>query len=252
MAEPKITQAAIGLLEEVSGAPRKPWKLGMGPASKAIAQMKPLTWWRLNEFSGPLAEDESGYHHDGTYEGGVAYYLDGPDAAEFTANEINRAPHFVGGRLCTELAGLGADYSISLWIWNGMPNDGRDISGWFYSRDHNHGLSAYGEHLGVGGKSGNTGRLIFQGDKLLAGKTEVPRWSWQHVVLVRSGNSVRVYLNSALEIEGEAKPSVIAECFFGGRSDNDSGWEGRLDEVAVFKRALSADEVASLGASSQK
>jgi hypothetical protein len=133
-----------------------------------------------------------------------------------------------------------------------MPNDGRDVSGWFYSRDHNHGLSAYGEHLGVGGKSGNTGRLIFQANKRLAGKTEVPRWTWQHVVLVRSGNSVRVYLNGALEIEGESKPSDVTECFFGGRSDNDSGWEGRLDEVAVFKRALSVDEVAKLGATPQK
>lgn len=224
----------------------------MGPASKTIAKMKPLMWWRLNEFSGPLAVDDSGNHHEATYEGGVAYYLDGPDAASFTAGEVNRAPHFVGGRLCSEIADLGADYSISLWLWNGMPNDARDVSGWLYSRDHNHGLSSYGEHLGVGGKSGNTGRLIFQSDKILAGKTEVPRWTWQHVVLVRAGSAVRVYLNGALEIEGEAKPSKIAECFFGGRSDNDSGWEGRLDEIAVFNRALNADEVARLGAGSQK
>ncbi|HSI62182.1 MAG TPA: LamG-like jellyroll fold domain-containing protein [Candidatus Saccharimonadia bacterium] len=252
MAEPKITQAAIALLEEVSGAPRKPWKLGMGPASKAIAQMKPAMWWRLNEFSGPLAADESGNHHEATYEGGVAYYLDGPDAASFTAGEVNRAPHFVGGRLCSEFSDVEADYSISLWLWNGMPNDARDVSGWFYSRDHNHGLSAYGEHLGVAGRSANPGRLIFQGDKLLAGKTEVPRWTWQHVVLVRAGSTVRVYLNGALDIEGQAKPSTIPECFFGGRSDNDSGWEGRLDEVAVFNRALSADEVAQLGTAPQK
>jgi hypothetical protein len=252
MAEPKISQAAISLLEKVSGAPRKPWHLSAGPASKTIAGLKPAMWWRLNEFSGPLAADASGNHRHATYEGGVAYYLDGPEAPQFCAGEVNRAPHFVGGRLCSDLSEIREAYSVSLWLWNGMPNDGRDVSGWFYSRDHNHGLSAYGEHLGVGGKSGNTGRLVFQGDTVLAGKTEIPRWTWQHVVLVRAGSAVRVYLNGSLEIEGQARPSTITECFFGGRSDNDSGWEGRLDEIAVFNRALSADEVAGLGAAPQK
>jgi hypothetical protein len=252
MAEPKITQAAIGLLEKVSGAPRKPWMLGTGPASKTIATMKPTMWWRLNEFTGPLAADDSGNHRDATYEGGVAYYLDGPHSDKFCAGEVNRAPHFVDGRLCSEFSDLGADYSISLWLWNGMPNDAREVSGWFYSRDHNHGISDYGEHLGVSGKGASTGRIIFQGEKLLTGKTEVPRWTWQHVVLVRAGSTVRVYLNGALEIEGEARPSTVTECFFGGRSDHDSGWEGRLDEVAVFNRALSADEVTRLGVTPQK
>jgi hypothetical protein len=137
-----------------------------------------------------------------------------------------------------------------MWLWNGMPNDGRDVSGWFFSRDHDLGLSAFGEHVGIGGKSGNTGRLIFQSGKdtakIIAGKTEIPRWQWQHVVLVREGAKLRVYLNGALEIEGEAAACNIAQCFFAGRSDNDSNWEGRIDEVAVFDRALSDAEVAKL------
>ena len=131
-----------------------------------------------------------------------------------------------------------------------MPNEGRGTSGWLYSRDHNHGLGVYGEHLGIGGKSGNTGRLIFQSgnnaSKVVAGKTEVPRWQWQHVALVREGEQVKVYLNGKLEIQ-TAAPVVEAEpMFLGGRSDNDANWEGRLDEAALFDRALSADEIARL------
>jgi hypothetical protein len=38
----------------------------------------------------------------------------------------------------------------------------------------------------------------------------------------------------------------VPSCFFAGRSDNDSNWEGRLDEVAVFDRALGAEEIAKL------
>lgn len=246
MAEPKITQAAIGLLEEVSGAPRKPYGLSAGPATKAVAGLKPAMWWRLNEFSGPLAMDEGPSRRHATYEGGVAYYLDGPHSEAFCATDVNRAPHFVGGRMCSDLTGIGEAHTISMWIWNGMPNDGREMSGWFFSRDHNHGVSGYGEHLGVGGSAGNTGRLVFLAGTELAGKTEIPRWTWQHVVLVREGAMVKVYLNGELEIEGEAKASAIPACFFAGRSDNQANWEGRLDEVAIFDRVLSQQEVEQL------
>jgi hypothetical protein len=43
------------LLETVSKAPRKPWALSAGPATKAISALKPFAYWRLNEFTGPLA-----------------------------------------------------------------------------------------------------------------------------------------------------------------------------------------------------
>lgn len=242
MAEPKIAQAAIGLLEQVADAPRRPQGLGAGSATRAMAGLKPVLWWRLNEFGGPLATDESGHQRHGVYEGGVAYYLDGPHSQAFCAGEVNRAPHFVGGRLAAGLGDVSGNCTVSLWIWNGMPNGVRDITGWFYSRDHSHGVSAHGEHLGVN----KEGRLIFQAKKILTGRTLVPRWTWQQVVLVHEGGKVRVYLNGQLEIEGEAAECRIPTVFFGARSDLDSGWEGRLDEVAVFDRALSPDEIAGL------
>ena len=242
-AEPKITQAAISLLETVSNKPRKPWKLSDGPAAKAILALKPFAYWRLNEFTGPLAADETKNRRDASYEAWVTYYLDGPQSGKFCEDQVNRAPHFVGGRLCADATGLGENYTLSMWIWNGLPNDAREMNGWFYSRDHNHGLSAFGEHLGIGGTSGRTGRLVFQN---AGGKTEIPRWTWQHVVLVRQGDQARVYLNGSLEIETKAAAVSIPSVFFGGRSDNESNWEGRMDEIAVFDRALSAEEVAKL------
>ena len=55
-----------------------------------------------------------------------------------------------------------------------------------------------------------------------------------------------MYLNGQLEIEGKAPAVTIEELMLGGRSDNDSNWEGRLDEAAVFNRALTAEEIAQL------
>lgn len=254
MAEPKIAEAAIELLEKVSGQPRREWKLSDGAAARAILDAKPTAYWRLNEFTGPHASDATGHGHDAVYERDITYYLDGPHSADFcNKGDVNRAPHFVGGRLRAQMDGNGDHYSISMWLWNGMPNDGRDVSGWLFSRSRDHGLGEFGDHLGIGGKSAHTGRLVFfHGDDITsatAGKTEIPRWQWHHVVLVRDGENVRVYLNGQLDLETKTPINALAslcQCFFGGRSDNDSNWEGRLDEIAVFDRALSAADVAKL------
>jgi hypothetical protein len=254
-AEPKIAEAAIHLLETVTGQPRRPWKLPEGPATRAVLDAKPLAYWRLNEFTGPLAADATGRGHHAAYEAGITFYLDGPRPAEFASKEeINRAPHFVGGRLRARLEQLGERCSVSLWAWNGMPNDGRDVSGWILSRGPDFGLNAASEHLGIGGKSGHTGKLVFfQGDNassVVAGKTELPRWQWHHIALVRDGQTVRAYLDGQLELEtklsAKPAPAGFGQLFLGGRSDNDSNWEGRLDEIAVFDRALTSREISKL------
>ena len=67
-----------------------------------------------------------------------------------------------------------------------------------------------------------------------------------HLVLSRSAKQIQVYLNGSLEIEWDvpaAFPEGFDQVFVGGRSDNMDNWEGRIDEVAIWKRALNADEV---------
>jgi len=254
MAEPKIVEAAIAMLEKVSNRPRRDWKLTDGPAAQAILAAKPAAYWRLNEFTGPHAADSSGAGRGAVYEREITYYLDGPKPTEFCRDgELNRAPHLVGGRLRAQFDALGDRYSVSMWLWNGMPNDARDLSGWLFSRDHDHGVGAFGDHLGIGGKSAHTGRLVFfhgaDPAAAVAGRSEVPRWQWQHVAFVREGENVRVYLNGQLDLETKASATTLPnlrQCFFGGRSDNEANWEGRLDEIAVFDRALNSDEIAKL------
>jgi hypothetical protein len=144
------------------------------------------------------------------------------------------------------LESLADTYTVAMTFWNGMPSDARATTGWLFSRDHAHALSLGGQHLGIGGTGTLPGRLIFQQgfDQPIVGKTVIERWTWNQVVMVRDARRVRVYLNGNDEPEIDAELSskseaVIATCFVGGRSDNDSNWEGRIDEVAVFDRAAS-------------
>ena len=253
-AEPKVAEACIELLEKVSGQPRRKYHQSQGPAAEAIASLKPTAWWRLDEFAGPRAVDSSGQNCDGIYEPDVTYYLEGPHSNQFCKeDEKNRAAMFVGGRIGGRVPKLGNAYSVSLWLWNGMPNEGRDESGWFFSRGTNNGLSLWSDHLGIGGKSGHAGPVDFlprrRSANHPAGQTVIPRWEWQHVVLVRDGKDLRVYLNGRLEIETQAPadfPEGFENVFLGGRSDNHANWEGRLDEIAIFNRALTEQEVAKL------
>ncbi len=256
-AEPKITETALGLLEKVAGRSRRRFEQSRGPASDAVLQAKPIAYWRLDEFSGPRALDASGHGRDALYEPSVVFVLDGPwPEALCTGGEKNRAAHFAGGRLRARLDVPGDQYSVALWFWNGMPTDAREVAGWMFSRGRDHGQSPHDDHLGIGGTI-HPGRLVFlhgaedDGEKLAVGRTPIERWSWNQVVLVRNGHSVRVYLNGRQppEIETEStavRPIPLDQFFFGGRSDNQSNWEGRLDEIAVFDRALSAEEIKRL------
>lgn len=242
-AEPKITEACLRLLEEVSAKPRRVPLVSQGSLAKAIAELKPIHWWRMDELQGPLAIDEQG-NRDGHYEDGVVFYLEGPDSKGFTPGQVNRCAHFAGGRLRARLPKLGNTYAISLRFWNGMPDNSRTVLGWMFSRGRDHSLDALGDHLGLDGK----GNLLFSdGGKTHPGKSSVKRWTWMQATLVRKGEDVRVYLDGKIEIEAKVTANLPAEdIFIGGRNDNRSNWEGRIDEVALFDRALTQKEVESL------
>ena len=96
------------------------------------------------------------------------------------------------------------------------------------------------EQLGVGGTAGHTGKLVLQlgTSEPIGGKTDIDRWTWYHVNLVRDNKTIKVFLNNATEpeievaAEGEVPPWAD-EWFFGGSSDGTMNWEGRLDEIVV-------------------
>ena len=47
-------------------------------------------------------------------------------------------------------------------------------------------------------------------------------------------------------------PAGCGKLFFGGRNDKAFGFEGRLDEAALYNRALSAKEIADHFAAAEK
>lgn len=175
-------------------------------------------------------------------------------AAEATARPpASRAFHFAGGRMKAQVK-LGENYSAAFFLWNALPADARPVTGYAFSRGKD-GDKDHGEHLGIGGnyKAEAQGRLIlFNGnaaDQLLIGKTKLALKAWHHVVLVREGAKVRVHLDGkpVPDLEGELPVKIESdEIFIGGRADNFANWEGKLDEFAIFDRALTPNEASAL------
>jgi hypothetical protein len=235
-AEPKILEAMLGLLEQVCGRRRRAVIDQHGPSAKAVLAAKPAAYWRLNESSGPVARDATGHKRHARYEDGIAFYLEGLAPPAFSLGQINRAPHFAGGRIIANVAGVRDRYSLELWFYNGLTADAQAVTGYLFSRG--------ADQLAIGGAERTAGRLLFlHPGGVLEGTTPLALKTWYHLLLVRDRSDVRVYLNGNArpEISGQAAPTPPAmQIFIGGRQDNVANFEGKIDEVAIFSRALPA------------
>lgn len=218
--------------------------------SGAILAAKPIAYWRLDEFAGPIASDSSGHNLHAVYDAKVAYFLGGPRSDAFcTDGEENRAAHLAGGRLQARIESLGEHYAISMWFWNGLPTDARDVSGWLISRGPAFSRGESGEHVGVGGGENHPGKIMFHnGTTVVAGRTSIERWTWNHLLFVCDGVHRRVYLNGEetpeidTVVSGDNRPEPPT-FFFGGHCSGDSSWEGRLDEIAIFDRPMAPSKL---------
>ena len=198
-AEPKIVDAALKLLEQVAGKPRRVSVLPQSPYARSIMTSKPLAYWRLEEMQGPVAVDSSGHNHRARYEGAVAYYLPGPlPSGSSTGKLLNRAVYLAGGGLEAELESLSDRYTIELWFWNGLPNDARPTTGVVFGFDTVVSGRSIRTQLGIGGMQEARGRLFLRtgaADAIVsAGKAEITSKTWHHVALVHSGQHVTVYI----------------------------------------------------------
>jgi hypothetical protein len=262
-AEPKVVEESLRLLESVSGLNRKPPGDSSSRYEDAILEDRPQAFWRLNDLGGVGPRDRFG-RHKAVFEDGVVFGLPGvqrwggaksqrPEVESvFQGDGVNRAAHFVGGRLKIMLHELGPHYTMEFWVWNGMPHHLRPVAGWLFSRGVDGDKKGLGDHLGIAGNAPSTtpGCLLFwKGagfEAALCGSTPLSNERWHHVVFVRERAAVRVYLDGKLEIHGQASVELNERAqmaFLGGRFDGVDGLEGRIDEVALYDTPLAADRV---------
>lgn len=234
-AAPKVVEALTEMLEKVSGQPRHKVTTSHGAYARAVLAARPMAYWRLEELSGMHVRDATGKNNDATYESGIAHWLDGPPSEAFSgANVINRCVHLAGGHISSTFTEIKDTYSVELWFWNGLPVDLRPVTGVLFSRG--------ADVLAIGGTKDTPGRLTFGS---LVGQTTLAAKTWTYVALVRNGASVKVYLNghNEPELSGEVAPDATSVMCVGSGGEKSTTFEGKIDEIALYKRALSTSEI---------
>ncbi len=252
--EPLTVETELQLLEKVAGEKRKTPAESDGPYAKTVLQSKPLAYYRLGELDGNVALDRTGNGYNATVEPMTVHYLPGPDGPGFCQpGVVNRCLHFVAGRLTVDLPKLDNDYTVEMWFFNGLPNDARSVTCYLFSRGPEGDEDASGDNVGISGKSNESPGLVglYNGDKVktsLRAGPVIEKKTWHYLAFVRRGEQIELYLDGSTEpiVSGTAQATFPAGCTrfcFGGRSDKFANLEGKLDEIAVYDRALPADEI---------
>ncbi|QEG39873.1 PVC-type heme-binding CxxCH protein [Roseimaritima ulvae] len=248
-AEPKIVEKILTLLESVSGKPRRVLVDPPSAFSLAVMKAQPTAYWRLGDMVVDQAVDATG-QHPAKFDGGVALYLQGPDlqvdSTTGKQDSINRCVYFAGGSLQANVAQLPSHYSLSMWFWNGLPAGSEDPSAALFSR----GAGAAQESLSIVSTDEGLPVLAFRSggtaqehSEQHVGSTPLVTKAWHHVTVVRDAEGIRIFL------DGKARPELAtslrsaapasAEFSFGN-------FDGKLDEIALFARIVSVDEMVDI------
>ena len=224
--------------------------------AEAVAASKPVAYWRMNHFRDRSIEDAAGNKNAAICETGVVLAPPNAPPPDTDKKTADRAACLTGGRIRAAIKGLADAYSVEFCFYNTMPNTARPVTGYIFSRGREGSEGTPGDDLGISGTSAPStvppGRLFFyNGDaaRLAVGKTELALETWNHLVLVRNGPRIAVYLNgnAAPEISGEMEkgyPDGATQLFVGGRNDNFANFQGRIAEISVYDRALTGEEAA--------
>lgn len=139
---------------------------------------------------------------------------------------------------------ITGDITVSAWIYPTSTGEGG--YGVIFTKTTG-GSDGYEFDMTVGtgllfsARGGNTGTTA---------NSSVTLNTWQHVAAVRSGTALTFYVNGASVSSSSGIPtintSVSGTAYIGNQQTQGATFAGYLDEVAVFSKALSAEEIRSL------
>ncbi|MDD5144693.1 MAG: LamG domain-containing protein [Candidatus Pacebacteria bacterium] len=207
--------------------------------TKSTENTGPVGYWKFDEGSGYTAYDSSGNSINGTLKN-----FDFDDDSNWESGKVAGALEFDGTNDYVDVPDQSAtlwdnDFSLSVWVKTDTVANGSAYI-----------VSAAGTRNSELRR--NTSTIEY---KIWTGAVEqkvvsptISAGVWYHVVFTRSKtNGMKLYLNGNLEATntytGDAASRSMSDSI-GQLGDNSNYWDGSIDEVKIWDRALSADEIA--------
>lgn len=236
-AEPKMVSAMLSLLERVSEKKRRQYRESESPYSRQIQQSNPEGYFRLGDLSGPYLNNTIDSKIQLRPQGLVAYHLPGREGPQFGSGQHTRAIQLAGGKLITEHMDVPDNYSIEFSFWLGTPVDFRPNTAILLTRGS--------DQLRISGTGDETTGVLAIGRH--RGRTKIKTSTWHHLVFVRNGDFLQVFLDGSERPEISVKTTYQGpperNLYIGGDSRDTANLEGKLDELSIYGRALVAGQV---------
>jgi putative membrane-bound dehydrogenase-like protein len=258
-AEPKIVDALVEGLEQVTGKPRRSMSDEHGPYAQLAISMKPVGYWRLNDEDGSAPRNAVQGGNEGNLLGGYALFLPGVGSGSgigmgetlrpsaFSGpTQINRSVHFANGLFFAECDNIKDRYTISYWFWLGERSGASQRSGIL-------SVGPQGEKLIAEQFPDHTVRLklelpvpLGQSPRTLVSEDRLAADQWNQATIVRIGPRIRVFVNNqpvaALSSDDASALAMTLQCAV--------QLQGKIDEIALFDRCLTEEEIGQLWRSS--
>ena len=192
--------------------------------------------WGFNEGAGATTADGSGNGHLGTLSN-ATWTTSGQFGAALSFNGTNAS---VGVSDAADLD-LTTGMTISAWINPAAAGSWRTVvmkerpSGLAYSLYSDNGASRPSAFVNIGGS-----------DRNAEGTAAVPLNTWSHVAATYDGATLRLFVNG-VQVGSQAMTGAMAVSTGALRIGGNSVWseyfQGRIDEVRIYNRALTAGEI---------
>jgi hypothetical protein len=215
------------------------------PYAAVITDDHPVAYWRLGEEHGPTAHALVG-GPDGTYTGEYELGTEGATGPGDSAVQLDGNGAYVsvmGSRLPTAPSGV----TVEAWWKSCRPLSGEGLGNRWMGKVQQVGL------LGIGWESWSDGwtvQVTLNGTQLAVDTPMVvDPGVWVYVAGTFDGAALRLYVNgqpSAFRLVDATPLQAPSSEFMIGGLDNparDQTWDGAIDEVALYDRALSAESL---------
>jgi hypothetical protein len=204
-------------------------------------------WWPFNG----NANDESGYAQNGTVYG--AQLVQDRNGIANSAYDFNGSSNYIQVTSTARLS-VSTSYSISAWfnvdIWsfpNPPPVDEHAIVSKIVDGDWYGGYEVYTTGVKTVKHTGNIG-----GTNTFIEKGNLSEYVWYNVLVVYDGVKVKMYLNGVVQDSVSRSGSLGTSNLplrFGrraGAGTYNNWFDGKIDDIAIWNRALTSQEVANI------